>query len=153
MAKKNHHTDCECAACKYGMEAVEKMQEDAIKKYGWYAHLVTDPMCPANTNIHTHHVMESFGHKDFQICLNIQPNTLHMILADAIDQVKEGIKFEPGKKYDKIIANYKVEFIEATEMGRPVLRLLIPDENGKYEGPYAEQLTKLNNTDININMN
>jgi hypothetical protein len=154
MAKKNNHIDCECAACKYGMEAVEKMQEEAIKKYGWYAHFVQDdPRCPANTNAHTHHVMESFGHKDFQICLNIRPELSHMILADAISQVKKGVKFEPGKKYDKIIANYQVEFIEAIETGRPVLRILIPDKNGKYEGMYAEQLTKLNNAEINHNLN
>lgn len=150
---KNNHKDCECFACKYGTDALLKMQEEAVKKHGWYAHIVQDPRCPANTNIHTHHVMESFGHKDFQICLNINPNTSHGLLADAVNEVKKGVKFEPGKKYDNIIKNYKVEFIEAIEEGRSVLRMLIPDENGEYKGVYAEQLTKLNNSDVNINMN
>ena len=153
MEKKNNHKDCECAICKHGVEAVRKMQEESVKKYGWYVHVVQDPRCPANTNVHTHHLVESFGHKDLQICLNINPKTSHRLLADAISEIKNGVKFEPGKKYGKIINNYQVEFIEAIEEGRSVLRMLIPDENGKYEGIYAEQLTKLNNADLNINMN
>lgn len=129
------HKNCKCAICEHGIDAVRKMQKESIIKYGWYVHFVQDPRCPANTNAHTHHVMESFKHKDFQICL------------------KKGVKYEPGKKYDNIIEKFKVEFIEVTEGGRSVLRILIPDENGKYEGMYAEQLTKLNNADLNINMN
>lgn len=63
-----------------------------------------------------------------------------------VENIKKGTVYEPGNKYDKIIQNYKVEFINAKESGRSVLRLLIPDANGKYEGVYAEQLTKLNNS-------
>jgi hypothetical protein len=46
------------------------------------------------------------------------------------------------------VDNFKLEFIEVTESGRKVLRLLIPDEKGNYDGLYAEQLTKLNNADV-----
>jgi thiaminase len=140
--------------CELGREAVEKMQEDCIKKYGWYAHYIMDDNnCPANTNAHTHHVLESFGHKDFQICLNVKPEIFNMIFTSLVDEVKKGAKYESGKKYGKIIDGYKVEFIDAIESGRSVLRVLIPDENGKYKGPYAVQLTKLNNAEFNPNLN
>jgi hypothetical protein len=71
-----------------------------------------------------------------------------MILVGVVDKIKEGVKYESGKKYAGIIDGFKLEFLDAIEGGRPVLRILIPDEKGKYSGPYAEQLTKLNNADV-----
>jgi hypothetical protein len=145
---KRHH-NCQCLSCTEGMESVKKMQADCIEKYGWYTHYVfDDKMCPSNINIHTHHVFESFKHKDIQVCLNLRPQLIHQIIANVIEGIKQGIKYEPGRKYAGIIDNFKLEFIDAVEDGRPVLRLLIPDENGQYEGVYATQLTKLNNADI-----
>ena len=139
----------------HGIEAAEKMQQKCIEKYGWYLHHVTDDsFCPNNTNSHTHHLTESFGHKDFQVCLNIRPDIIHAILTNLVEEIKKGAKYEVGKKYDGILTGYQVEFIDAIETGREVLRLLLPDENGKYEhSPYSDQLTKLNNRVIVHNPN
>lgn len=149
MKEHKRRHNCECLSCREGREAVKKMEAESIEKYGWFVHYVfDDKMCPSNINIHTHHVFESFGHKDIQVCLNLRPELIHQIIANVIEGIKQGIKYEPGRKYAGIIDNFKLEFIDAVENGRPILRLLIPDENGKYEGVYATQLTKLNNADI-----
>lgn len=153
----NQHQDgkCKCFACEKGMEALEKMQQEFIEKVGWYAHFVSnDPRCPYSTNLHTHNLMEKFGHKDLQICLNIAPQVGHAIFVTIIDEIKKGKKFEAGKEYDEIFdGGFKAKFIDAFETGRPVLRVLVPGPDGKYEGKYAEQLTKLNNEEFNPNNN
>lgn len=84
-------------------------------------------------------------HKDFQICFNIKPELINTLFFNLVNDVKNGVKYESGKKYDGVLNNFQVEFIDAKECGRDVLRLLIPDEKGKYEGIFAEQLTKLKN--------
>jgi hypothetical protein len=147
--KHNRHHNCECLTCKLGKEAVAKMEAESIEKYGWYAHYVFgDKMCPSGVNIHTHYLVESFGHKDIQLCINIDPTLLHFVIVNVVDGIRKGIKYEPGKMYAGLVDGFKLEFIDAIENGRKVLRLLIPDEKGKYTGPYAEQLTKLNNADV-----
>ncbi len=137
------------------MEALKKLEKDCIEKFGWYAHFVVDdPMCPDNTNFHTHNLKEAFGHKDLQICLGIRPEMAHSLLTSVIDEIKKGVKFETGKEYDNVFGNgFKAKFIDAFECGRQVLRLIIPDQNGKYEGKYAAQLTKLNNNAFNPALN
>ena len=148
---KNHKQahNCQCDVCKKRADAIIRLQIESIDLYGWVVHYVyDDKMCPAKVNIHTHHVQESFGHKDIQVCLNLKPELVHRLLVNIVNNIKTGVKYEPGKKYGNIVDNFKLEFIEATESGRKVLRLLIPDENGGYSGPYAEQLTKLNNADV-----
>lgn len=143
---KHKKENCDCVYCKHGQEAADKMQKEAIDKFGWTAHyVVDDPDCPYGVNAHTHNVYESFGHKDFQICFNIKPELINTLFFNLVNDVKSGKKYESGKKYDGVLNNYQVEFLDAKECGRDVLRLLIPDENGKYEGMYSEQLTKLQN--------
>jgi len=146
-----HKPKCNCFACENGMEELKKIEADCIKKFGWYAHLVTnDDKCPSGVNGHTHNVKEAYGHKDLQICLPIQPEILNGLLTTVVDEIKKGKKFESGVEYDNIFSGgFKAKFLDAFECGRPVLRLLIPDKNGKYEGKYAEQLTKLNNEEFN----
>lgn len=152
MSKEKEHQrrhNCECLSCKIGTEAVRKLEAENIEKYGWFAHYVyNDKMCPSGINIHTHNVWESFKHKDIQVCLNLDPKLLHMVIVNVVEGIKKGVKYVPGKMYAGLVDGFKLEFIDAIEGNRKVLRLLIPDENGKYEGVYATQLTKLNNADV-----
>ena len=147
----NHKKDCKCFGCENGISELRKVEAEYIKKIGWFAHLVAnDDRCPSNTNAHTHHVKESYGHKDIQICLNIAPEVVNGLFSVIVGEIKKGKKFEAGIEYDNIFSHgFKAKFLDAFETGRPVLRLLIPDKNGKYEGVYAEQLTKLNNEEFN----
>ncbi|HYE68407.1 MAG TPA: DUF4262 domain-containing protein [Anaerovoracaceae bacterium] len=114
-----------------------------MAKYGYVIHLVVgDTSSPNNTNYHTHGLPEKCGHADLQICLNIKPELAQDILNGAVELIEEGQKFEAGKEYDRVLGGgYKVKFIEAMESNRPVLRLVIPNPEGKFTGsPYADQL-------------
>lgn len=136
MAHKKH---CECEICKTGIDAFQKKQKESIDKYGWVAHYVSnDPTTPYEMNIHTHGLAEKFNHKDLQICLLLNQNTAHFILANIVDRIKKGEVFEAGKEYDNIIKKYSVIFAEAEECERPVLRIIFPNPDGSFNGGIAE---------------
>lgn len=123
-------------------ERMEAMDKHFMEKSGWYAHYV--PHTGDWINYHTHGLERTFGHKNFQITMPVSQEQAHGLANMLIAEVKKGKKFEAGVDYEGLMAKgYKVRFIEAKECGRTVLRLLIPDVNGKYEGKFAPQLENL----------
>jgi len=124
--------------------------EQGFEKFGWFAHCVPagDNTPCGGYNYHTHGMEASYNHPNIQIVLPLRMETAHHIVGDIIDKIKAGERFEPNKEYANIVGGgYMVRFIEAMECGRKVLRLLIPDKNGKYEGDFAEQLTMLDSNE------
>jgi len=119
--------------------------KEMIGRYGFYIHFVLD----ANyANIHTHGVAESFDHPDLQIVINIDRQTASSLLHTVVDQIKEGKVIQTGVDYTEI-ANLPTRFIRATECGRPVLRLIIPDRAGTLDKDtmdpmFARQYDNLN---------
>jgi len=119
---------CKCKVCTDGVESVLQMQEQSLKKYGWYAHIVVDDdNMPMKFNFHTHH----FSGNDVQIVLPMDPNICLQIMHGLHKKVKEGLIIKPFVEYDEIISNYKVLFIPATESNRKILRMILPDKEGK----------------------
>jgi len=110
-----------------------------MKKQGWFAHMVAeDSTMPYGFNYHTHGLVESFGHLDIQVVLNIDPRTVHMCVTNLIEQIKDGKKFKHGDRVDKVIQSttdieYQVLLVNAVESGRNVLRMIIPDAAGNLE--------------------
>jgi hypothetical protein len=55
-------------------------------------------------------------------------------MTDMLDN-KEVEKFEQKHEYEGVLGNnFKIKTMIATECGRLVLRVLLPDENGKFPG-------------------
>jgi hypothetical protein len=74
--KHNHKDGEECEACKLGLDVVLQKEQALMKKYGWLVHFVPGSEgVPFGMNIHTHGLLESFGHLDLQICLNMPHGT------------------------------------------------------------------------------
>ena len=56
-----------------------------------------------------------------------------------MDRISAGDRFSEGDIADRILSEpYKVKFIRATESGREVLRLIIPDAAGNLERDLME---------------
>lgn len=144
--KCNKH-DCDCDICKYGKTFVESREARNMQEEGWYAHIVVDGDCtPHGFNWHTHGFEVTFGQPDIQICFPMPPEVAHAIGHSVVDRLREGLALEVGKMYDGILKDeYKVQFIEAWECQRRVLRLVLPDKKGGYSGKFADQFTMLNN--------
>lgn len=124
-----------------------KFEKESMEKMGWYAHYVFNcDKSPANTNIHTHGVLESFNHKDLQICLPLPPNIAHGVFYTIIENIRKGKTYEVGQLYDDVLHGYSVKFIKAREMDRTVLRIVLPDKDGLFEdGANKIQFTLLDN--------
>lgn len=126
---------------------VEKQRKKMMEDYGW----VVDFVFPTNqnelANIHTHGVKDTFGHTDFQIVLPLQQQLAHRLLIDLVERVKRGEQIVPEKRYNDVIHNFDVYFVKKYEGTRIVLRMILPDDQGKYPGEngckpiYNEQLT------------
>ena len=145
MAKpRTNHDNCKCFICKYGREVSEEFERESLEKYGWYAHMVTDndPQSPTGVNIHTHALAELWNHPDFQCVFPIDPRIVMTVWHQIINDIKKGKFFEANIDYEGYLqGGYKIRFIEAKECGRQVLRMLICDKEGKYEGGnFAKQL-------------
>ncbi|WP_433863854.1 DUF4262 domain-containing protein [Sphingobacterium thalpophilum] len=115
---------------------LDSWSRDMMVRHGWYVHFVpNDDDFPNSINYHTHGLPESFGHPDLQICFPISTEVAHQILSYIVDQIKSGEQFEPNRQYEKIIGNnLNVEFIEAMECNRKLLRIVFPNKDGNYDG-------------------
>ncbi|WP_066297456.1 DUF4262 domain-containing protein [Bacillus sp. FJAT-29937] len=100
-------------------------------------------------NYHTHGLKENYDHLDFQVVLPLNPKTIDPILGMMVNQIKEGRVFESDKKAGQVLRGFDVLFKEFHDGNRKVLRLILPDPNGKFPGdegcqePYSRQLEEL----------
>jgi DNA segregation ATPase FtsK/SpoIIIE-like protein len=112
--------------------AVRRREERQIAKYGFFVHYVFDESdMPWGVDIHSHGVLESFGHADFQIVAGLPPDLATEILTNLVDEVKEGRKFAAGTTASGIIRRFDVGFAVAAGEGRELLRVIVPDTEGR----------------------
>lgn len=125
------------------LKKIREWEQKNLRKHGWIVHYVIDDPGPTGANIHTHG-LHNFGHPDFQIVVPLPQTVAHDILINLVDRVKAGEQFQAGQKVDKVIRAFSVKMIEATECGRPILRVIIPDPEGnvdlgKISDPFVKQ--------------
>lgn len=111
-------------------EEQAKIVKESMKKYGFYIHYIFNGEV---INFHTHGLVESFNHVDFQIAFNIPPDVAMSIMHTIVDKLRKGKRFKGGDIVEEVIANgYNVKLWQTVECGRPVLRLLLPDKVGRF---------------------
>ncbi|HWO98531.1 MAG TPA: DUF4262 domain-containing protein [Bacillus sp. (in: firmicutes)] len=109
----------------------EQWKKQMLEEYGWYMDAIfAEEYDDIHANYHTHGVQENFNHRDFQIVLNMDPEVANDIFFTLIDDISRGKRFEEGKEYSDLLEGFKVTFKQYKEMGRDVLRVLLPDEDG-----------------------
>lgn len=126
-----------------------KSSNALLEEFGWYAHVVeSGDKTPYSYNYHTHGFEGLFNHKNIQIVIPMPPERAHDFATIIVNEIKSGKRFSTGVDYPDLAGNgFMVRFIDAMECGRSVLRMLVPDKAGKYEGYFAKQLTMLDNND------
>lgn len=101
----------------------------------WSIHYVSEDSVPEIANIHTHFPRKMY-HQDFQVVLKFPPMVASHILNSFGTLVTNGVIFEPDDMVQGIFADCPVCLKEYTEMGRKVLRVIIPDQNNRF--PWEE---------------
>ncbi len=111
---------------------IKQWEQEMMKTHGWYVHYISGKNGYAN--IHTHGLRETFNHPDLQIVMLLKPNIAQGIFTAMIDEIQMGQQFQEGKLYDQVLVGYPVMVKAYEEMGRMVLRVLLPDGNGYLPG-------------------
>ena len=128
-----------------------RKEMELLKKYGFVIHSVfpgseEDVMW----SHHTHGIKESFNHMDLEIVLPVDPSLAGSILHGMVDLIKEGESFENKLTSDKVISNFDVQLVKVNDGDRDLIRIILPDENGKFPSDkdcadvYKNQLDDLN---------
>lgn len=130
----------ECEACRLvreegisHKEAINRLQiRDAhfIEQYGWVAHGIVDDVIPS---LHTHGLPENYGHMDLEIQLPAKIERLKEIMDEVVRHIQEGTAFHDGEENINVFT-VPIRFVEKTEDGRKVLRVILPDPNGYFPG-------------------
>jgi Domain of unknown function (DUF4262) len=136
---------CKCQRCASIAAGATPAQADAeyrewersnLLKHGWIVHFIAEGAeTPTGFDAHTHGLQENYNHPDFQIVIPLPQKVGHTLMITLADRVKAGERFQAGQKVAEVIhgAGGLVKLIDATECGRPVLRVILPDPHGKLD--------------------
>lgn len=113
--------------------SLEQKQKELIEKYGFVIHNVF----PSSENEilwshHTHGLKENFNHTDLEIVLPIDPQIVGSVFHGMVDLIKDGESFENKLTSDKVIKNYSVQLVKVSDGQRDLIRVVLPDVNGKF---------------------
>lgn len=117
-------------------ELQNKMRED-IEKHGFCVHFVIYTAKPPSRrryqSIHTHGLEQSQGgHYDLEITLPVSGEDAAEVISNVVDKIKKGKEFRDGDIESGILVGYDVKFVKRKESGRDILRILLPDRDGRY---------------------
>jgi hypothetical protein len=127
------------------LAAVQRRHDASIAAHGFVVHIVPDqPDSPTGFSCHTHGLPASFGHPDFEVVLPLPYEAAGELLARLVARVKAGARYAAGDREDRVADAGDVAFAAATECGRDVLRVIVPDPRGRtargeIDGGYAVQ--------------
>jgi hypothetical protein len=139
----NHENHCKCAHCESiaagvseeeATKAIIEWQDKCLAERGFYVHMVgDDPVTSKNFNAHSHGLQALDNHLDFQIVLPLPPKVAHNLICILADRVKAGEKFSAGQIVEHVVRGMNVKLVEVQENDRNVLRVILPDADGKVE--------------------
>jgi uncharacterized protein DUF4262 len=147
---EDHDESCECGICKDGVGAYDQWEAEMMEKIGWIQHYVyDDPDLPCGVNHHTHGLSAKFGHPDLQLVGPLSMELGGNILNNIVNRLAEGERYSAGAVLEGILKDgFLVKLVPAKECGRDVLRVILPDPEGKVDRedmaePWVQQYADL----------
>jgi len=110
----------------------KKSLEENIKKFGWQCQYVFDPNSEREDFSYSIGFEESYGHPEIMI-FGLKKETMHSVLSDIADEIKNGKVFEPNKKTLGVLSgDYEVIF-------KPLLDSYLSEYAGIASDYYSSQ--------------
>lgn len=133
-------------------EELKRKEQEIMEQYGYVIHYVfpEEGSDEVLLDCHTHGLKENFNHIDLQIVLPIPTEVIGGIIHQMTESIKEGESFENLVMSERVIRDYPVQLVKIDTGDREVLRIVLPDVNGKFPGDigcqdvYKNQLDDLN---------
>jgi hypothetical protein len=121
---------------KENISKIGKENKDKLNKYGHVIHYVFSKKDGWNEDcsIHTHGVLELYKHLDLEIKLPLPQNVAMGVLNGMVESIKKGVSFENKLISDEVLKGYDVQLVRVNDGSRELIRVIIPDENGKFPG-------------------
>ncbi|MBQ8997150.1 MAG: DUF4262 domain-containing protein [Clostridium sp.] len=105
---------------------------ELMKKNGYIIHNVFPTRENEIFSHHTHGLKENYNHMDLQIALGVHPAIINPVLDGVANQIKNGVTFEDKLVSDRVIQGFDVQLVKVKFGSRELLRIILPDENGKF---------------------
>lgn len=127
-------------------------EQEQLHKEGWVAHFkygTPEEQLNGLADVHTHGLSSSFGHKDLQVVLPLEPKLIYSIFSNIVSDIKEGAIYRSNIRNPKVLNGYDVVLKEFDDNDRTVLRVILPDPNGLFPDekgcihPYNKQYEEL----------
>lgn len=126
------------------IEVLDNKMQKQLEEVGWIMHVVSSDE-GVRANHHTHGLEDHLGHLDLQIVLNIDPEISRNIFGGIVEEIKKGKTYKSGK-HSGVIESYDVQMLEFEESDRTILRIILPDPNGKFpDDEHCEKTYKTQN--------
>lgn len=129
---------------KDALEQIRAQHDGWLKKYGFYIHSVFPAAGQEHLGFdhHTHGIAESFRHPDFQIKLGVAQGIAAALFHDFVNRIKEGERFTVGASaalpdgtfLNGFLHGFPVKLVAAVENGRELIRIVLPDPQGRFPG-------------------
>lgn len=115
------------------LKELKEKEEQLMMKHGFVIHNVF-PSSDEDVlwSHHTHGLKENFNHMDLEIVLPIDPVIAYSVINGMVEQIREGETFEDKLVSDRVIQNYDVQLVRVNADDRELLRIVLPDVNGKF---------------------
>jgi Domain of unknown function (DUF4262) len=128
----------------------DKKLLEVLERWGWFVVKVgageSEPAFAYSIGLYEH-----FRHPEI-IVFGLELETMHTVINDAGERIRQGQKYEPQQRYDDLLQNYECEF-RAVNLahydgllnyalwyyqgsGFPTLQLIWPDPDGRF--PWEE---------------
>jgi hypothetical protein len=123
-------------------------EEQHLLEYGWAMRIMDHPSPHGPADYRTFGLERNYQVPEFQLYYPLSPGVAVSVLGTAIDLIKAGTRFKDGDTSADVLEGFSVKFVDATVGGKKMLRIILPDKQGRIErgeitGTYALQYEQL----------
>ena len=125
---------------------ISEENQKLLDKQGWFYEY--ESLEGPIANIRTRGLAENLHHMDLQIVLKLEEELVELLLKSVIENIKGGYTYYEGISKN-VIEDIEVEFKKFKDDGQDVLRMVLPDEEGRFPSdescaePYKQQYIQL----------
>lgn len=129
----------------------QKKEREMVDKYGFMVRYVFETEqseFDGLANIYTVGLPETQSHLNVQVVLPLPQNIVHGVISSLVHLIQSGQSFKDGDQSFEVLDGMWVSFKEFDNMGQKMLRIMLPDAEGRL--PYHEECDEMYKRQLEI---